>query len=138
MLTLAAAALFLVPSIIGGDGSGGTAQSQPSDAEVESAARSWLELVDARDWEASYAATASSFREANTLELWSDTANEVQSGLGATLSREFIGQDDVPSPQGITIVKFRTDFANRTDALETVSLVHEDGAWKVAGIYVSG
>ncbi|MBX7481784.1 helix-turn-helix domain-containing protein [Qipengyuania qiaonensis] len=137
MLTFAATALFLVPSIIGADGSGGTVQTQPSDAEVESAARAWLEMVDARDWEASYAATAASFREANTLKLWSDTAQSVQSGLGAKLSREFVGQDDVPSPQGIVIVKFRTDFANRADALETISLVREGGTWKVAGIYVS-
>ncbi|HCB77875.1 MAG TPA: LuxR family transcriptional regulator, partial [Erythrobacter sp.] len=42
-----------------------------------------------------------------------------------------------PSPQGITIVKFRTDFANRAGVVETISLVREDGAWKVAGIYVS-
>lgn len=137
MLTLAAAALFLVPSIVQSDNTGGTAQSSPNEAEVESAARAWLGLVDVGDWEASYAATASSFREANTLTLWRDTAQKVQTGLGATLSREYIGQDDVPSPQGITIVKFRTDFANRADALETISLVREDGTWKVAGIYVS-
>ena len=94
-------------------------------------------MLDAGDWEASYAATASSFRKANTLKLWSDTAEKVQSGLGKTLSREYIGQDDVPSPQGITIVKFHTDFANRAGVVETISLVREDGAWKVAGIYVS-
>ncbi len=137
MLTLAAAALFLVPSIVQNDTNGGTTQSVPSDAEVESAALTWLALLDAGDWEASYAATASSFRKANTLKLWSDTAEKVQSGLGKTLSREYIGQDDVPSPQGITIVKFRTDFANRAGVVETISLVREDGAWKVAGIYVS-
>ena len=137
MLTLAAAALFLVPAIVQNDTNGGTTQSVPSDAEVESAALTWLALLDAGDWEASYAATASSFRKANTLKLWSDTAEKVQSGLGKTLSREYIGQDDVPSPQGITIVKFRTDFANRTGVVETISLVREDGAWKVAGIYVS-
>ena len=137
MLTLAAAAVLLVPAAVRTDEPTPTARSQASDAEAESAARAWLGLVDASDWEASYAETASSFREANTLKLWRDTAREIQAGLGATLSREYIGQDDVPSPQGITIVKFRTSFANRADALETISLVREDGVWKVAGIYLS-
>ena len=137
MLILTAAALFLAPATVQNDKAGGTAQSQPSDARVENAARTWLELVDEGEWEASYEATASSFRQANTLKLWTDTAQEVQTGLGATLSREYIGQDDVPSPQGIIIVKFRTDFANRAGALETISLVREGGTWKVAGLYVS-
>ena len=86
-------------------------------------------MLDAGDWEASYAATATSFRKANTLKLWSDTAEKVQSGLGKTLSRDYIGQDDVPSPPGIPIVPFRTDFTNRTGVVETISLVREDGAF---------
>ena len=47
--------------------------------------------------------------------------------------QERMGRNNVP----FTIVKFRTDFANRTGVVETISLVREDGAWKVAGIYVS-
>lgn len=137
MFTLAAAALFLTPSIVHNGDAGGTAQSSPGDAAIENAARDWLALVDAGDWDASYAATASSFREANTLALWSATAKKIQSEFGETLARKYFGQDDVPSPQGITIVRFRTDFANRPDAIETVSLVRENGSWKVAGTYLS-
>lgn len=130
---LAAVALAMNPSA-GADQPAAT--SQAHFGEAQAAAQAWLNLVDARDWPASYAATAAAFRQANTLELWSKTASSVQGKLGATLSRRFIGADDVPSPQGFTIVKFRTQFANQADALETVSLVREDGAWKVAGIYV--
>lgn len=105
--------------------------------DLETTARNWLDLLDARDWDASYAETASSFREANTLKLWSDTASRVQGDLGVKVSREFRGVDDVPSPQGLVIAKFRTDYTNRKNVTETLSLVREDGIWKVAGIYVS-
>ena len=96
-----------------------------------------LDLVVAGEWEASYNATAAAFRKANTLKLWSDTAQQVHGELGTVKSREFLGLDDVPSPQGLTVVKFRTDYANRAGVIETLSLVHEDGSWKIAGIYVS-
>ena len=135
MSMMAAAALLLTPLATGGSDAP-DAEAATYQAAVEQAARAWLAKVDARDWQASYAATAASFRQANTLALWSDTANRVQGDLGATLSRELLAVDDVPSPQGITIVKYRTDFANRKGALETLSLVRESGTWKVAGIYV--
>ena len=47
MLTLAAAALFLVPAVVQNDNAGGATQSLPNDAEVESAARAWLALLEA-------------------------------------------------------------------------------------------
>ena len=136
MSIFAAILLLGTPLANGGAGSADT-DTQARDTAVEAAARDWLALVDARDWKASYAETAASFRNANTLELWSETANQVQGNLGATKSRQFLGVDDVPSPQGIVIVRFRTDYANSPGMTETVSMVSEDGVWKVAGIYVT-
>ena len=136
MSMLAAALLLSTP--LASDGAGAPAtEIAAQDAAVEAAARDWLALVGAGDWEASYAQTAAAFRQANTLELWSDTASRVQGDLGTARSSEFLGANDVPSPQGFTMVKFRTDYSNRGSVTETLSLVREDGAWKVAGIYVS-
>ena len=136
MSLLAAAMLLTTPIAPEGAGSPET-ETIARNASLEAAAREWLALVEAEDWEASYAATAASFRQANTLELWSETAASVQGDLGRTVSRQFVGADDVPSPQGITIVKFRTDYTERQGVIETLSMVYEDGVWKVAGIYVS-
>ena len=108
-----------------------------SESGAADAARHWLDLVDAQDWKASYEGTSAAFRQANTLELWTDASQRVQAGLGKFVSRDFIGADDVPSPQGFTMVKFRADYAKRKGVLETLSLVRENGAWKIAGIYVS-
>ena len=48
-----------------------------------------------------------------------------------------ISQEQVPAPPaGVEVVKFRTRFANKAEAVETVSLAREDGTWKVVGIYI--
>ena len=136
MFFITAALLLSSPLMPGEEGSQVWTEAN-RDQAIEAAAEDWLALLDARDWQASYDATAQSFREANTLTLWRETATGVQGRLGETVSRKLIGTDDVPSPQEIVIVKYRTDYANRTGAIETVSMVQEDGIWKVAGIYVS-
>ena len=54
--------------------------------------------------------------------------------LGAVLSREAAGEETVPAPPyGYRMVKFRTRFANKANAVETLSLVREGGAWRVVG-----
>ncbi len=137
LMSIIAAAMLLTTPVMTDRAGSPRIEETARDTSLETAARKWLALVEAKDWEASYAATAASFRKANTLELWSDSAESVHGALGRIVSRQFVGADDVPSPQGITIVKFRSDYTNRRNVIVTVSLVEEDGAWKVAGIYVS-
>ena len=136
MLALGSLSNGAVPT---SDASPSTAPAQPSvqQTEVAGAARSWLELGDASRWEDGWRATAASFRQMNTAERWAEVAAKVRGPLGAVRSRTLLGQDSVPAPPaGVEVVKFRTDFANKADAVETVSLVREDGAWKVVGIYL--
>jgi hypothetical protein len=57
--------------------------------------------------------------------------------LGAVQSRALLSQESVPAPpSGMTVVKFRTSFAAKADAVETVSLAREDGGWRVVGYYI--
>lgn len=108
-----------------------------ADSEAVRATRQWLALVDANDWAESYAATASSFQERNTLAVWTSVSEKVRGDLGALVSRTLVSQESVPTPPaGVEVIKFRTDFANKPGAVETISLVREDGAWKVVGIYI--
>lgn len=113
--------------------------TSPAQAETPAAqsARQWLEMGDASDWKGSWAATATSFRKVNTLGLWTSVSQKVRVPLGALVSRTLISADEVPTPpKGNTIVKFRTRFANRANAVETIALVREDGIWKVVGCYI--
>lgn len=122
-------------------GSADTAAAPPAASTAETAAvdagRQWLALLDAGNWSASYAATGKTFRAPNTLAKWTEVSQRVRTPLGAMRSRNLVTVDFVPAPpQGYWIVKFRTDYAGKTGAIETLSLAWEDGAWKVAGVFI--
>ncbi|MGH6651839.1 MAG: DUF4019 domain-containing protein [Sphingopyxis sp.] len=122
-------------------GSADAPAAAPSTAPAESAAvgaaRDWLALVDKGDWNGSWEATGQSFKALNTVETWSRVASEVQGPLGAAKSRVLLSEQEVPAPPyGYQMVKFRTDYANKPGAIETLSLIREGGAWRVVGVTI--
>lgn len=107
------------------------------DAAVVSTARQWLALLDERNWAETYRGTSTAFRQLNTLAAWTDASHAVRDPLGAMQSRTLVSVEILPAPPaGYEVVKFRTSFANRRDAVETVTLEREDGGWRVAGIII--
>lgn len=115
-----------------------SATAEPThDRHVVDAARTWLELVDEGQWNESYQATGAAFRRINTAEVWAATSEKVRVPLGAVLSRTFISQQNLPAPPaGYEVVKFRTHYANKPDAVETVSLDREGGEWRIVGVMI--
>jgi DNA-binding CsgD family transcriptional regulator len=108
-----------------------------SNAEAVEAARRWLALVDQRRWDDSYRATGATFRKLNTLQVWADASEKVRTPLGDMVSRTFASQELMPAPPfGYEVVKFRTRFANKAEAIETVTLEREDGNWRVVGVII--
>lgn len=104
-------------------------------AEIEAAAREWLALLDAGDWDATYAGTANAVRQMNSGETWAAVSQQARGELGALQSRILVSQEFVPAPpNGYHLLRFRSDFANRSGVTETLTLTHEDGGWKVSGI----
>lgn len=107
------------------------------EAEAVAAARRWLELVDAQDWKASYELTGNAFRSANTFEGWTKAALSVHGKFGPARSRELVVAEETPAPPaGNVVVKFRASYANKPEGTELLTMVREDGVWKVSGIYV--
>lgn len=114
-----------------------TATTAPANAEAVAAALNWLDLVDHYDWDASYRGTGPAFRKLNTLQVWSRTSQRVRVPLGAVISRGVVSAEEVPAPPaGYTMVKFRTSFANKADAIETVTLDRVDGRWQIVGVTI--
>lgn len=138
VLAAAAIATFSQLSTPAADGEARSVTAlTPADAEMEQAAREWLALVDEGRWQASYDATGSIFRELNTLDAWEDASLQARVPLGAATNREVISAEVVPTPPaGHAIVRFRTDFATRPAAVETVTLSREDGELKVVAYLV--
>jgi DNA-binding CsgD family transcriptional regulator len=144
MISLAAIAALAL------SGAPDTAQDQaaapaPAAAQAAPAARSsasqaalqWLALVDAGNWPESWAATASSFRRNNTVEAWQSASLTARVPLGRVLSRSLTSEESIPAPPaGLQLVRFRTSFANRPEAVETLSLSREGEGWRVAGYFI--
>lgn len=132
-------ALFALSSLPGNPGMSAAPQSAAVSAPAAEsaavhAARQWLALVDAGDWNGSWDATGQAFKSLNTVERWTAVSQSVRPPLGAVISRTLIGDDFVPAPPyGYQVVKFRTSYANKADAIETLSLALEDGHWRVVG-----
>lgn len=100
-------------------------------------ARRWLALVDTSNWKESWQTTGQTFRKLNTVERWESASATARVPLGAMRSRALVSEEDVPTPpRGNMIVKFRTSFAGKAEAVETVALVREDGDWRVVGYYI--
>lgn len=124
-------------------GPSGPFESQPSqevvsaDAEREAAARQWLELVDASNWEDSYQTAGRMFREPNTVAGWQAASEQARVPLGAVVSREAFSFQIVPSPEAYEVVQFRTDFESQKGVIESVTLKREEGVLKVVGYYIN-
>lgn len=113
-----------------------TSPEAPASAAVD-AAREWLVLGDQGRWDEGYRATGAAFRKLNTPQIWAETSQRVRAPLGALISRTFVSQENLPAPPyGYEVVKFRTSFANRAEAMEVVTLERESGAWRVVGVMI--
>jgi len=117
--------------------------STQSSAEVAAenatvqAAQAWLALVDRGDWNASWDATGQSFKSLNTLARWTEASERIRANLGAFRSRELITVNYAPAPPyGYWVIKFRAVYANRPDAIETLSLSWENDEWRVVGVTI--
>lgn len=106
-------------------------------SEAADYARQWLALIDEGRWDDSYQATGASFRRLNTLQVWTDASEKARAPLGAIVSREFVSAQYLPAPpHGYEVVKFRTRFANKAEAVETVTLDREEGSWRIVGVTI--
>ena len=138
----ASLALIALSSFAGNAGVSAVQPSAPppaaaAESDPVRAAREWLALVDKGDWTASWNATGQSFKALNTVDVWAKLSEEVRPPLGAVRSRVLISEQDVPAPPyGYQMVKFRTDYANRSGAIETLSLSREGEQWRVVGVTI--
>jgi DNA-binding CsgD family transcriptional regulator len=111
-----------------------TLSAPAAETAAVQAACQWLALVDRGDWNSSWNATGQAFKSLNTSERWAEVSEAVRTPLGAVVSRELISEENVPAPPyGYQLVKFRTSYANKAGAVETLSLVREGGEWRVVG-----
>jgi hypothetical protein len=116
--------------------------SQSREAAAESAARAWLALVDAGNYDGSWSAAAALFRQRVPESQWQSAASSVRGPLGALKSRTLQSatfKSALPgAPDGeYVVVQFASSFENKASAIETVTPMKDpDGAWRVSGYYI--
>jgi hypothetical protein len=114
----------------------------PQSVFVQKVARDWLALIDNQGDLASWSAAGSKFKEAITPDRWGESLQQARSPFGALDQRTMLATSfskTLPgAPDGeYALVQFRTTFAKKTDARETVTLEREaDGAWRVIGYFI--
>ena len=113
------------------------ADPKPEVAAQEPTAR-WLALVDAGKYAESWKDMAPDFKKQVSQNKWKSTIAEVRRPLGKVVTRKLASAEftkDLPgAPEGEYVVsKFTTDFANKPDVVETVTLVlGTDLIWRVS------
>lgn len=144
MMSLVIAAVLISSNFAGGSGtravdSPATATASQSDAAIS--ALKWVALVDLQKWEQSWSSAGTIFKSQVTAATWAASVQPVRKPLGAVTTRTFQSatkHSSLPgAPSGeYEMVEFKTSFANKKNAVETVVLVRESSGWKVIGYFV--
>ena len=109
--------------------------------QAETAARDWIKLVDAGNYQESWAQAGPMFKSAVTADAWAKQVTPVRQPLGEVISRNLKGIDAPASlpgaPKGeYRIVTFDTDYASAAGAVETVVLAKSGSDWGVVGYFI--
>jgi len=118
------------------------AQEAESLTQAKAAAASWLALVDAGNYSASWQEAAGLFQSAVSPQSWASVVQAARAPLGALQSREVESATytrTLPgAPDGeYVVIKYSSKFAGKANAVETVTpLKEKSGAWRVSGYYV--
>jgi len=117
------------------------AGQKPEDA-AQTAAESWLKLVDDGKDDASWDQAAKLFKGAVTKDLWKQALAGARGPLGKLVSRKLKSRDyteKVPGgPDGkYVVIQYDTVFEKKASAVETVTpMADPDGVWRVSGYYI--
>ncbi len=119
----------------------GTAQADEKTDAAVAAAKSWLALVDAKEYKKSWQEAAPFFKDKVKEEHWSEMVAAARKPLGVMKSRELssaVFMASLPdAPEGeYVVIQFRTSFSDKRDSVETVTPMKSDGVWRVSGYFI--
>jgi hypothetical protein len=126
----------------------GVAAEAPEDA-AQAAAESWLKLVDAGNYAASWDQAGKVLKAAVKQTSWSEQVGAARAPLGKLVARKLKSREyteKAPTtrviggtvyswrPGRYVVIQYETVFANKPAAVETlVPMADSDGVWRVSG-----
>jgi uncharacterized protein DUF4019 len=109
---------------------------------AQEAAEAWLRFVDSGDYSQSWVEASSLSRSHVTEKEWEQQIHAARGPLGALISRKLKSaqyKTELPgAPDGeYVVIRYDTSFANKKEAIETVTpLLDKDGKWRVSGYFI--
>ncbi len=109
---------------------------------AQSAAESWLALVDAGNYDQSWEEASSIFKEKVTKEQWQSAMEMARGQVGKLDSRKLktasYAKDPPNAPSGEYVnIQYDSKFQNLPAALESVTpMLDKDGKWRVSGYFI--
>lgn len=109
---------------------------------AQTAAETWLGLVDAGEYATSWREASAYFQGAVAESAWTASLNGIRKPLGPVVSRHLQSVQHTTSVPGApdknyVVLQFETRFEHKQAAMETVTVRQEqDGTWKAAGYYI--
>ena len=110
--------------------------------EVIHRAKSWLVLIDNGQYQQSWQQTDSLFKQTMPQSNWSKALKQVRVPLGKVILRKnlsLMNYDSLPAlPDGeYVIIQFQSQFMNKEQAIETISLSKSSGQWQPIGYFIN-
>jgi hypothetical protein len=123
-------------------GSGFTRAQDANPTAAQSAAETWLALIDSQSYAASWDTAAIMFRNAINQEKWRMAVQAARTPFGPLKSRTLTSATSATTLPGAPdgeymVLRYTTSFENKAAAVETVTAMREkDGSWHVAGYFI--
>jgi hypothetical protein len=118
-----------------------TAQADEKTDAAVTAAKSWLALVDSKEYKKSWQEAAPFFKDKVKEEQWSEMVASARKPFGVLISRELSSvmyKTSLPgAPDGeYVVIQFKASFTDKRESVETVTPMKADGIWRVSGYYI--
>lgn len=116
--------------------------AEKAEQRAQTAAEQWLSLVDSGKFAESWQSAAEYFKAAVSEPQWKSSLDAVRKPLGSLVSRKLKSAKYTKTLPGApdgeyVILQFNTTFANKKEAVETVTpMLTKDGKWKVSGYFI--
>ena len=116
--------------------------SESSEAPAESAALTWLGLIDAGNYPQSWSSASAVFRQKISATQWQSAVAGARAPLGALKSRTLVSATPMTSLPGApdghyVVIRYDSSFEHKASATETVTpMLDPDGKWHVFGYYI--
>lgn len=109
--------------------------------EIEQDAKEWLALIDNGEYSKSWQGTSQRFQNLLNEKQWQAALEQLRFPLGKLVNRSLIDAEEhsqLPGmPEGrYKVFQFNTQYENKPQSNETLSMIFSDGKWQTIGYFI--